>query len=413
VAVLTGTRGAGAAAPRTFSVTGGGGGLAFADLDEDGFLDIMAAPLFSASQPFAILRGQGTGVGFTFAAVAGPTLSIAGRQPVLADVNLDGRLDWATVALAPSPTSVFITSQTAPGALTFGPAVEVPAPRNLLGVTALDLGGDGVPELVGSDERHGAVTTFSGRPGLTGVARIVDADDGVGDEIDWREEPVDGFSDFAALAIRPLSGAGDVFDGLPSAGNRSGSGDFATLLRQEGRLIGRRRPLTAAIFASGDVRHVRVADDIVGSRLERVARFGPRLSPDDPRDLRRAGLDLAQRDGERGVILTLPIPGGRTRTGQVQVFLRVARFLTAADVDDDPLAGTAEGRRFLPRVDDGAGGFRDVVAVRYDTLSIPENDAADLRGGTVVGKRFVVDAAAGVVRVLTDELGAVQAFDSP
>jgi hypothetical protein len=236
--------------------------------------------------------------------------------------------------------------------------------------------------------------------------------DGLGDEIDWREEPVDGFSDFAAIAVRPLSGAGDVLDGLEASGNRRSSGDFATLLRHEGRLVGRRRPLTTAVYTSGDIRHVRVADDVVGSRLRRVARFGPRLAADDPFDTRRAGLDLDTRGGERGVIVTLPILGGRTRAGPVQVFLRVARFTTAAEVEDDPLFATDEGRDVLPRVDDG-NGFRDVIAVRYETIVIPENDAPDLAGGTVVGKRFVVDAAAGVVRVLTDELGALQAFDSP
>jgi hypothetical protein len=112
-------------------------GLAAADFDGDGHLDLVVGDEFSALRVFLNL-GDGT--------FAAPTSLAGGLGPThvaVADFNRDGHLDIAAANRQDVTLSLFLGN----GDGTFAPATTVSVGDSPAGIAAADLNGDGYPDL--------------------------------------------------------------------------------------------------------------------------------------------------------------------------------------------------------------------------------------------------------------------------
>ncbi|RTQ45109.1 T9SS type A sorting domain-containing protein [Hymenobacter gummosus] len=140
VALNLGTGAGTFAAATTLSTTGTPYGLAVADLDLDGDLDLAVADHANGVVRLALNDGSGT---FAF---SGTTVAV-GTWPVnvvLADVSGDGRADMLTSNNGAASLSVALAT----GAATFGTASSVSVPAGPYGLAAADVDGDGDLDLV-------------------------------------------------------------------------------------------------------------------------------------------------------------------------------------------------------------------------------------------------------------------------
>jgi hypothetical protein len=420
------------AAPEFFDVVGGAGLVRIADIDSDGHSDIVAMRQSGPGDRLQVLRGSGVGTAWTVIERLVSSVVLPGTstrfRPVLSDVDVDGILDlaWSEPSPGTHPLSLLPGRAAQAGGDVGGgdllPAIALPASRNLGDVVAVDVSGDGQPDLVSAEYYGGAATVSQGRrAGVGGVTRTVAARDGSGaqafgpgvaDTVD-----VDGVPESPAISIRRVAGADDILAGVPAGAALGDGGDFAALLRRDGVTVGRRhRPLTGAFYVAGDVTLRRVAEPaggfFEGTRLQLAPRLGPLVDAAEPRR-GRTGLDLAGPT-PRGVVVDVPFLQGRTPAGAVRVLVRVPTWRTAdLFTGADPLAEDDDAGRFLPRIVDDDGGPRDVVLLDYAWLDVPEGDGVDFASDGIVGPRFHVDVAGRRVRVLLDRFGAVQAFDLP
>lgn len=426
IAVYKGRADRNIAPPQRFAFNGGGGRIRIADVDDDGFADIVTLKHISrGNDRLSVLRGSGIGAGWTISArVVSPLALPEGQRfrPAVSDIDGDGVIDIAWSQ--PAPGRVFtVVPGVGAGTATFGAPLLMNGGRNLGDSAAVDVSGDGQPDIVSSEYFGGAATVALGRRvgGIGGLSRAVLDDDasgaaafGVGltDTVD-----VDGVVDAPAILLRRVVGADDILAGVAAGEALGDGGDFGRLLRRDGLIVGRQhRPLTAAFFIAGDVSLRRVAepeDGVAagGTRLQLTPRLGA-LVDADAGDGARVGLDLAGADA-RGVIVDLPFLPGRSPEGAVKVFARVPRWRTADLERADPLSSSPRAAEFLPRVAGTDGVFRDVVVVDYDWVDVPAGDGADFSDDTTVGPRFHVDTEQRRVRVLLDRFGAVEAFDLP
>jgi hypothetical protein len=426
VAIYKGRADRNLAAPLRFPFNGGGGRVRIADVDDDGFADVVLLKHISnGADRLSVLRGRGIGAAWTIGArVVSPHALPEGQRfrPVVSDIDGDGIIDIAWSQ--PAPGRVFtVVPGVGAGTATFGAPLLMNGGRNLGDSAAVDVSGDGQPDIVSSEYFGGAATVTLGRRvgGIGGLSRAILADDvngaaafGVGltDTVD-----VDGVVDAPAILIRRVVGADDILAGVAANEALGDGGDFARLLRRDRLIVGRQhRPLTAAFFIAGDVSLRRVAEPADGvaaggTRLQLTPRLGA-LVDADAGDGARVGLDLAGADA-RGVIVDLPFLPGRSPAGAVKVFARVPSWRTADLESADPLSSSPRAAEFLPRVAGTDGVFRDVVVVDYDWLDLPDGDGADFDDDTTVGPRFHVDTERRRVRVLLDRFGAVEAFDLP
>ena len=146
-------------------------GITTGDFNEDGILDLAVAG--KNSSDITILRGQGAGgVGNgTFA--PGGTLSPGGApfQIVTGDYDRDGILDLATVLN--DRACVVILPGLGSGGVgngTFGPAIERPIASVSTGIEQGDFTGDGVLDLVATENYAGTIAVLRGlgTPGFPG-----------------------------------------------------------------------------------------------------------------------------------------------------------------------------------------------------------------------------------------------------
>lgn len=125
--------------------------VAAADLNGDGHVDLVVGD----SQYTYVLAGRGNG---TFAkAVAYP----AGRCPhniVIADFNLDGKLDIATANYNSNTVSVMLGN----GDLTFQPIITYPVGIRPHDVISADLNGDGFPDLITANQNSNDLSILYG-----------------------------------------------------------------------------------------------------------------------------------------------------------------------------------------------------------------------------------------------------------
>lgn len=117
--------------------------VAVGDFDRDGNLDLATANM-GVNHYVSILRGNGDG---TFGPSTNIQISVAGGSPyaiAVADLNRDGRPDVVTVNPGTSTISVLLGD----GAGGFATSVEYPVEGNSRALTVADLNGDAIPDLV-------------------------------------------------------------------------------------------------------------------------------------------------------------------------------------------------------------------------------------------------------------------------
>jgi hypothetical protein len=188
--------------PAAFYDSGGGGPLAIADLNADGYPDIVAGT--------SVLLGNGHGW-------FSPPVSPGGASSVaVADVNGDGKLDL--IACGGSTMSVLLGN----GDGTFQPAVSYYAGGSpCYSVAVADLNGDGKPDVAVAVYRNIAVLLGNGdgtfQPAVTYSW-------GGGDGTSWGSN---------SLAIADLNG-----DGKPDLAVASGSSDYPWYNGSVGVLLG-------------------------------------------------------------------------------------------------------------------------------------------------------------------------------
>ncbi|MCX5384171.1 FG-GAP-like repeat-containing protein [Streptomyces sp. NBC_00083] len=130
-------------------------GIASADLDGDGHLDLITSN--SSSGTLSVLLGDGHG-GFGTASSVPAGVTLPSRL-TLADVNEDGRLDAVVVALgSPGRAAVLLGD----GAGGFGSASVLAAGTNLSSASVADVNGDGHADLVVSSANSSEVVVLEG-----------------------------------------------------------------------------------------------------------------------------------------------------------------------------------------------------------------------------------------------------------
>jgi hypothetical protein len=214
------------------------------------------------------------------------------------------------------------------------------------------------------------------------------------------------FETHPRVGYRRLAGALDpALTGL-NVGGVTRSGDFGDIVRAAGRMSNRHRPLSSAWVVSSDqrLRHIAGVPGLSGPRYRAVPRFGAPVATGSSDE--RSGLVLASRASEAGLVISLPFIPAQTTTGTVRVFAAIKHARLAAAFPADPASALTAPTFLLPRLPPN----RDVFVSDVALIEIPQNDAATLSGGTIQGKRFIVDAVRRRVLVLTDELGVFQAF---
>lgn len=157
VAVVLGNGDGTFGAATRFALNGGTGpqGIAAADLDGDGHLDLVTSN--NTAGTLSVLPGDGNG-GFGSPSSVPAGMSLPTRLK-LADVNEDGRQDAVIVAPGtPGRVAVLLGD----GAGGFGTASLLSAGANLTSASVSDLNGDGHADLVASSSGSNEVVVFEG-----------------------------------------------------------------------------------------------------------------------------------------------------------------------------------------------------------------------------------------------------------
>jgi uncharacterized protein (TIGR03437 family) len=137
--VLLGDGKAGFQASSTLTLPGTAGGLAAADLDNDGKPDLMARSYAPNSIQVALGKGDGT-----FQAMATVQTATAGPGITVADLNGDGNKDLALSDCCGLSEASYLFGN---GDGTFQAEVQFPSGSNPQFIAAADLDGDGMPDL--------------------------------------------------------------------------------------------------------------------------------------------------------------------------------------------------------------------------------------------------------------------------
>lgn len=133
-------------APVTYSTASGAGLVSVADLNGDGFLDLVVG----TSSGMSVLLGRGDG---TFQSRQDYTFASGANGLVLVDINHDGKADVAAT------TSVDLSVLLNKGDGTFGAAISTPIEQGGGNIVAGDLDQDGMVDVVVS---HGVASVYFG-----------------------------------------------------------------------------------------------------------------------------------------------------------------------------------------------------------------------------------------------------------
>ncbi|MEU3838689.1 FG-GAP-like repeat-containing protein [Streptomyces sp. NPDC028635] len=212
-----------------FALNGGSGpqGIAAADLDGDGHLDLVTSN--SSTGTLSVLPGDGHG-GFGTASSVPAGVALPSKLK-LADVNEDGKLDAVVVAPgSPGRVAVLLGN----GAGGFGTASVLSAGANLTSASVSDLNGDGHADLVASSALSAEVVVLEG-----------DGTGGFGSPLAFG---LNGGSNPQATAVADLDG-----DGRPDVVTAN-SNSSATFVNDASVLLNTtNRPPTAANESYGHV----------------------------------------------------------------------------------------------------------------------------------------------------------------
>ncbi|MEM6732968.1 MAG: VCBS repeat-containing protein, partial [Myxococcota bacterium] len=187
---------------------------------------------------------------------------------------------------------------------------------------------------------------------------------------------------------------------MPHTGERSF--EQARLVASQDFVPGE-RPLSSTLHIVGTTvgRIASTTDVSCPNRIELVSRFGRLVDPGSP-DASRRGLNLDTEDG--GYVIELSWLAGVDPGTSIRVVGRLDGWQRAAEATGDGLFGTDEGQTVLPAGADCAPRYR------FQPTWTEASEVADLSQGE--GIRFVVDANARTIRILTDGLGVFRAYTS-
>jgi hypothetical protein len=154
--------------PRTGQViplNGALGTLVAGDFNGDHVLDLAAADTDHNS--VAVILGSGSGDG-TFQAPRRVTVDKSPRAVAVGDFNGDGISDLATANLSPDPAHGSVSVLLGQSDGTFTVAPPVPVDSGPISITAGDLNGDGLTDLVTTNTASGNLSILLGRKGAGG-----------------------------------------------------------------------------------------------------------------------------------------------------------------------------------------------------------------------------------------------------
>lgn len=137
------------AAPISFPVSADLVTIASGDFNNDGVLDLVltTSPRTGGSGVVQIMLGKGDGTFTQGASVSLPNIQSASQTILPADFNLDGKIDLAITLESPDAANGQLAVLLGNGDGTFQPAVFGPLQSSSL--TAADVNGDGMPDIVG------------------------------------------------------------------------------------------------------------------------------------------------------------------------------------------------------------------------------------------------------------------------
>lgn len=344
------------------------------DLNNDGILDIVG---FS-SVSFTSYLGQLAG---TFAAGVDHVFNASVQRSFFSDATNDGFADLNVLNSDGQPIGEVWVAQ-APNAIPNMAFEDVGArfdlPNYYDDLQVQDLNCDGVEDWIYSRSemvQFAMGSRDSVSPGLQPVAT--------------------NYVSTGRRAVRTLgiTGVAPPVAWYPATGVLCHGGqDWASSLRALRRSLGlsaRYRMLGPPHFAGDTVRFqkVRVGDDV---RLRRFARFA-------------GGLDLL--NGTRGLIFSLPVYRG-LQSGltapAIRVFRQTLVLPNASQYSADVLHSDALAPELLPQVVNTRGP-QDVAVRNFVWEQVPRDADGNLTTGS--GARFIYDAVAGTVDILTDSGG--------
>ena len=132
--------------------------IAVADVDGDGKLDLVVSN--GVSNTVSILRNTGSVGSISFASKADFSVGTNPGGLAIADFDGDGLLDIATANLQGNSVSV-LRNQSTIASIVFASKVDFATSTGPLGIAVGDLDGDGLPDIVASISNNGSGTTVS------------------------------------------------------------------------------------------------------------------------------------------------------------------------------------------------------------------------------------------------------------
>jgi hypothetical protein len=175
-------------------MTGTNRHISAADFNRDGNVDLAVSGTNAGVAGIAVMLGTGTG---TFGAATVFTTSTGNTSDfAVEDLNLDGRLDIATVNREADNTSILLGN----GAGGFAAATNIPVPAGPISMASGDFTGDGKPDLYFQRETGAQIFTGNGAGNFVG-GPASSQPSATGFEVAVGDFNLDGRPDFATLSL--------------------------------------------------------------------------------------------------------------------------------------------------------------------------------------------------------------------